>query len=910
MRPAGCGLLAACVLALSLPCHAEGQRLRFGHLSVEDVLSNAWVHSILKDSRGFLWFGTQDGLNRYDGAGIKIYRHEPLDSSSLPSSVAAVVFEDSRKRLWIGSGWGHAGLALYDREHDRFKSYLPNPGQTLGNDVRAMVEDRQGQLWLGTDNGIARFDPEKGAMTRFPMVPDSRIGTQEAVVVSLFADRQDRLWVGTNAGLLRFDRQRGQYVRWPGRSDDLAGLNRADIWDFYEDEEGALWVATLGGGLHCVDASTGRETRYLPDSRDPDSLGHARVRRLVPDGRGELYVGTENGGLDILDLRTRTFTHFRPDPEDAMSLSSGSVWSMRLDDQGILWIGTFNGGLNYISPSAQRFQWLRARRGGLSDSHVNAVMEDHLGNLWIGTGGGGLNKRDSRTGTFTYYRHDPKDRTTIGSDAVWALLEDSQGSVWVGCWDGGLGRLDPSSGRVTRFRHDPTDPKSIANDHVWRILELRTGELLVLTHSGPDLFDRKTRVFTHLKEHYAVAVDDPVLYGAAEDREGNLWLVGNTFVGHLDRRTGRVQRYLNDPMDRSHVGAGWTEAVLVDSAGNVWLGTDGGLTCVVANSQEMRRYSTTDGLPSNTIHSIGEDQSGNLWLGTDRGLSKFVNGVRLPDKPLFLNFDVHDGLQGDEFTRNASYRGRSGEMFFGGSGGLNSFDPERIQRNSHVPPVVLTGLRIFNKPVGIGTPGSPLVKAIAETSELTLSYKHSMVTFEFAALNFVVPQKNQYAYRLDGFDHAWNEVGAQRSATYTNLPAGTFTLRVRGSNNDGVWNREGVSLRIHVTPPFWRTDWFLMTVILALVGAVAAAYRRRVRQHLRIEHELKDRVAEALADVKTLRGLLPICAWCKKVRDDSGYWSQLEEYVSERTDAAFSHGICPECRDRRLLGISEYNKKS
>ncbi len=899
-RAKRCGFVAACVLASALPGHALTQRLRFGHLGVENGLSSAWVQAILKDSYGFLWFGTQDGLNRYDGGAFKIYRHDGQDPSSLPSSVVGVLMEDSKKRLWIGSGWAHSGLALYDRERDRFTRFLPNPGQIVGNDVRSMVEDRQGQLWLGTDNGIAHLRPETGVIRRFPLVPDSRIGAPEAVVTSLFEDRQGRLWVGTDAGLLQFDRRRGEYVRWPRPSSDQAGLRRADVWDIYEDGEGAFWVATLDDGLHRVDVSAGRETRYLPDPRDPDSIGHQRVRRLMPDGMGRLYVGTENGGLDILDLRTRKFTHFRPDPEDATSLNSGSIWSLYLDDQGILWIGTFDGGVNFLSPFGQRFQWLKARRGGLSDPHVSAVIEDHLGNLWIGTNGGGLNKLDRRTGAFVCYRHDPNDRTTIGSDAVWALFEDRERNLWIGGWDGGLGLLDPASGRVTRFRHDPMDPRSIASNHVWRILQLGTGELLVLTHSGPDIFDRKAGVFTHLRERYAVATDDPVLYNAAEDREGKLWLVGNTFVGRLDRRTGEVDRYRGNPRDPMSLGGGWTQAIWIDSVGNVWLGTESGLNCLAAKTNQMRRYTTADGLPNNTITNIQEDGQGSLWLGTNRGLSTFVNAVHLPDNPTFLNFDVHDGLQGSEFTRNASCRGQSGEMFFGGSQGLTFFDPARTERNTHAPPIVLTDLKIFNKSVAIGTAGSPLQKTITDTSDLTLSYRDTMVTFEFAALNFVVPEKNRYAYRLEGFDRHWNEVGTQRSATYTNLPAGTFTLQVRGSNNDGVWNEEGVSLKIRVKPPFWRTTWFRGFVGLALAGGVVAIYRRRVRQHVVSERALQVRVADALAEIKTLHGLLPICSWCKKVRDDKGYWNEIEVYVGEHTETEFSHGICPECREKRF----------
>ncbi|MBN2369311.1 MAG: PAS domain-containing protein [Vicinamibacteria bacterium] len=847
-------LVASCLLATPLPCQAQSRRLRFDHLSVDHGLSHVWVQAVLKDSHGFLWFGTQDGLNRYDGGGMRVYRHDPLNPDGLPSKTAAVLFEDSKKRLWIGSGWGKGGVALYDREYDRFKTFLPNPDKPSGNEVRAVIEDRQGMLWLGTDNGIARLDPDTGAVERFPLVGDDN-ATSDAWILALFEDRQNRLWAGSNAGLLQFDRRRGEYSRWPASSDNTIGLDRLQIEDFHEDEDGALWVATLDGGLFRVVASAGRVTRFMPDARDPASIGTERVRRIVPEGKDRLYIGTENGGLDILDLRTRKFSHESVDPEDETSLNSASIWSMHLDDQGILWIGTYNGGVNFVSPLSQRFQHIKARRDGLSDSHVIAVLEDHAGDLWIGTDGGGLNKLDRRTGKYARFRHDPSDTTTIGSNAVGALLEDGRHNIWVGGWGGGLGLLDKVTGRITRFRHDPKNPKSLVNDNVWRILELRTGELLIVTHAGADLFDRGTRVFTRLTDLYPGAGEGS-LFSAAEDGQGNIWLVGNVFAGQVRRGTGEVVRYRHKPENPSSLGSGWVQAVRVDSAGNAWLGAEGGLTCIAAGTREMRRYTTKDGLPNNTIMSIAEDASGNLWLGTNYGLSKFENAVRIPDKPTFVNFDVHDGLQGYEFARNAACRGRTGELFFGGSRGLSRFDPARIRQNAYKPPVVLTDFRIFNKPVEIGAPDSPLTKVITQMEEMKLSYKHSVITFEFAALNFILPQKNRYAYRLEGFEENWNDVGSQRTATYTNLSKGRYKFRVRAWNNDGVLSDKEATLGIRVTPHFLQATWFHVLGALALIVAVVWFIRRRARTSEARERELAFKVEERTKDLQTERDLL------------------------------------------------------
>jgi hypothetical protein len=388
-----------------------------------------------------------------------------------------------------------------------------------------------------------------------------------------------------------------------------------------------------------------------------------------------------------------------------------------------------------------------------------------------------------------------------------------------------------------------------------------------------------------------------------EDQRGDLWFgLGDQSVGGLDRvsrRSGQVAALRHDPGDPDTLSRGAVTAIYPDSRGNVWVGTDyGGLNVVEHGSKRIRHYTTADGLPTNTIAHILEDENGGLWISTARGLVWFEQGTELPDQPRFMTFDIHDGLQGNEFRRGAGFRSRSGELFFGGQRGLSHFFPDAIHRNPQAPPVVLTGLKIFNRPVPIGAPGSPLKRAIGETSLLELTYRQSVVTFEFAALNFIAPEKNEYAYKLEGLDKAWNEVGTQRTAPYTNLPPGSFTLRVRASNNDGVWNDKGIALPIHITPPFWRTRWFYGTASVLGLTLVWALYRIRVRHHVRVARELRVRVDEATAEIKTLHGLLPICSWCKKVRDDSGYWNQIEEYVRERTQAEFSHGICPECQAR------------
>jgi PAS domain S-box-containing protein len=839
----------ACLALGSASIARPAEGVRFGHLTIEDGLPNNRVLAILKDSEGFLWFGTQNGLTRYDGTGFKFYRHEDNNPASLASSVAGVLYEDSKKRLWVGSFWGNKGVALYDRAHDSFRSFFPtsDPDAQDGNHVRSIIEGRDGMIWLGTDNGLARVDPDKGTVQRFPIDPKAEANDPQTLVAGLFQDSRGRMWVGTGEGLLRFDAEQGSYTRWEGRANDPNGLDHADVWSFYEDESHRLWIATHGSGLHVMDPETGSDHAYLPDPHDPTSLGNARLLCLLADGKGTLYLGTEGGGLNVFDMGKKTFRRYVPEIGDDTSLSSGSIWSLFLDDQGTLWIGTFNGGVNILSPYLQRFRNVTARRGGLNDSHVSSILEDREGIVWIGTDGSGLDRWDPKTGTYRYFRSDPSDPTTVGSDAVWALLEDSRGNLWVGGWAGGLGLLDRSTGRVKRFLHDPANPYSIVNDNVWRIVELKTGEMLVATQQGADFFDRDTGHFTRVQDRYP-GVTANVIYSATEDQKGNLWFVGSSFVGKVDRRSHRVTRY----PDIERLGSGWTQAVLVDSHGNVWTGSEGGLSCLVAGSERWVRYSAAaDGLSDDTIVGLIEDGGGNLWVSTGSGLNEIVDAVSAPDHPQVYRFDVRDGLQGQEFARNACFRGGSGQVYFGGSRGLNVFRPDSVRLNRVPPKVALTDLRILNESQRPGAPGSPLKVAIGETKDLVLSDKDTVVSFDFAALNYVLPAKNRYKYMLDPFDKGWVDAGTQHTATYTNLPRGKhFTFRVKAANNDGVWNEEGVALGVYVTP-LWYERWYtwIFFGLLVVVGVVTL-YRVRVRALKAREQDLALRVAEKTADLQ------------------------------------------------------------
>lgn len=871
------------LLCLATAAGAESDRLRFRHLTVEDGLANSWVRAILKDSRGFVWFGTDGGLTRYDGAGMTTYRAQPGVAGRLPSPKIVSLSEDRRKRLWIGLGSG--AIAQYDSEQDRFREVAftdgPAPATAEANEV---FEDTAGRIWVATTAGLYRLDPAGTRLTHYWTPAPDDTGFQAHSVWDVAEDAEHRIWLATEDGLYQLDPATGTASR-PG--DTAAGALATHIRVLYTGEPGALWCLQYAtGALIQVDLRTFRVQRYAREGPGPRAFAGERARRLSGDGRGHLYVGTEDAGLSIFDLATRQFTHYAPDLDDPASLSSHSIWALHHDDQDILWVGTFDSGVSIATPFGQRFGLVRALPGRLSNSHVTSVIEDRRGALWIATDGGGVNRLERATGRFTHYRHDPADPNSLLSDAVLALLEDGAGRIWIGTWAGGLQALDPRTGRFTTFLHGPDEPASLAGRSVRTLAHDGHGRILVgVWDKSVQVLDPRTGQFAPLSGLHPGA-GGPHVYAIAADRAGNLWL-GLDRAQYLDRQSGRVTTYELD--------SGAVYAVLVDSRNNVWFGTEsGGLQCLEAGTRQIRRFTTADGLPSDNVVTVLEDEAGHLWLGTTRGLVQFEGAVHRPAHPRFRTFDARDGLQGDEFRQGAALRSRSGELFFGGQQGLSFFQPRRVSLNPHPPDVILTAVRVFDKvvlgPLGNGPAADP--------RELVLSAEDAMVTFEFAALDFVAPRKNTYSYRLEGFDDEWSPPTTERRATYTNLPPGTYRFRVRAANNDGVWNEEGASLAVRRTPRFHETPWFTAGLLLGLASAAGGWHRVRVRRHLRAERELNARFEEARAKLKTLTGLLPVCAWCRRVRDDGGYWSQIDIYLREHSEAAVAESRCPDCAER------------
>jgi signal transduction histidine kinase/ligand-binding sensor domain-containing protein/ActR/RegA family two-component response regulator len=818
------------------------QELQFRHLGVEDGLANAWVWSILRDSRGFMWFGTATGLSRYNGYSMEIYRHRLGDSTSIADQNVITLYEDRVGTLWVGT---RSGLSRYDPARNAFTNYMLQPGLELVSRRRVytIYEDTRRTLWVGTTSGLYRFDRARGReeLVRLPTPPDSALNALN-VVQAIWEDGRRHLWIGTErSGLLDFDPATGRTRLYRHDPADPKSLPDNDIRAIVADGAGRLWLGMYNVGLVQLDPATGRMIRYRHDPGNPRSLGIDRIRRLTPDGRGGLWIGTENGGLDHFDPATGVFEHARADPNDPARLHSNSIWALYRDTRDVLWVGTFSGGVSVQRPSSGGLRHFASRQGDSTSISLHSVLgfaEDRSGDVWVATDGGGLNRLDPRTGLFRSYT---THNSNLDSDAVLAVAAEPGGAVWVATWQGGISRLDPSTGRFTAYTTANSD---IAEDNIFSLCYDRAGRLWVGTwRTGLLLFDPARRSFIR----FAIGRTglQSQLWLIRELRDGILAL-GTLDNGVLifDPATGSMSRYLGDQGDVNALSSSEIRALLEAPDGSIWIGTAAGLDRLDRRTGRVAHYEQSSGLPGGPISALAQDAAGDLWVGTDQGITRLQ--LRTGHS---WQYNAADGL-GRDFNPRAYFQARDGTMYFGGNGGFDQVRPTGILQNARRPPVVFTGFQLFNHPVTIGGAGSPLKQHISVTRAITLDHSQSVFTIEFAALDFTAPAKNQYAYRLEAFDRDWIYAGGAHAATYTSLPPGRYLFHVKASNNDGVWNDEGASLAITVLPPFWSTWWFRVLVLLALAGTVALLLESARRRH----RYLADNVLEILGAMQRFSG--------------------------------------------------------
>lgn len=828
-------------LLFSLVIPVSGQPSpTFEHLTVTDGLSQNTVNDIFKDTRGFIWIGTNDGLNRYDGYTFRTYQFQFNDSTSLSNNRVYEICEDEEGNLWVGT---RGGLNRYNRDTDDFTRFMSSNfinSPLTNNFVRALLFDSGGNLWIGTLGGGLHVLPEGSDEIRW--LNPSTTGPDKNRLHDLFIsdiseDASGNIWVATRSmGINRLDYDRIRYIFHPFQPGSFDTNHPLHTKTILHDSKGMTWVCTEGNGLYKMDIANNRVDHYTKN--DASGLLQSNiVKDIIEDRSNNIWIATDGGGLHFIESSGGKVNHIRLDPENPNSINSDAIYTIFQDDQEIFWIGTFAGGINIYDKGRTKFKNFThesANANSLSHPSVLCFSEDADGSIWIGTDGGGLNHYDPRSEQFELYCSDQKSSDCLSSKVITSLLIDSKDRLWVGTYNGGLDIIDREQQKIMHFGHIPGDTSTLRNNNIWAIHEDFEGNIWIGTSDGLHRFNASNGTFTFIKPPFIQGIPFQGRVSTIyEDDDHVLWF-GGANIYWLSPDRGRLEIANIHPLIDRRIQDFEIRAIYRDSENRLWIGTEGGgLVMYISEIDSVRFYSVKDGLPNNSIHRIIEDDNGYLWLSTNHGISKLN-----PRIGAFRNYDFHDGLQSNQFSYSGAMKSSTGHLYFGGVEGFNSFHPDSIRINTYIPPIVITDLLIFNRPVDIGVKNSPLQRSISETDQIILKHSQSVITFNFTALNYTSPERNQYEVILEGFEDEWRNLGTQRSATFTNLDAGNFVFKVRGSNNDLMWNDVGTSLQIRVLPP-WYKSWYAYIIYALIIFSIMIGYQRAFLKQARLRHDLE-----------------------------------------------------------------------
>lgn len=799
---------------------SQGNSFKFKRITIEDGLSSNSVNDVIQDRKGFLWLGTEEGLNRYDGFSFKKYKHKINETNSLSHNNILSLCEDKDGIIWIGTDGG--GLNKFDPVTEKFTHYKHNPedSTSIGNDiVQYVYVDKNNTVWAGTwGGGLCRFNREENNFKSYIHNPDDETSIRSNKIFTIFEDSENNLWVGTDGGGASIlNRENGKFTHFIHEPSNPNSISSNNIVCITEDNENNLWFGTYGGGLCRYNKKENKFTTYK-NSSDKNSVSQNHIWEIFQDSRGVIWVGTLSNGLNIFNPETNSFIRLKNNPLDPNSISSDYSRKMFEDKSGVLWIGTIAGGLNKIDRKPEKFYQIKNvpdNPNSLSKNFIYAICEDSYGDIWFGTYQKELNRYNPVENKFTHYSSNPSDPSSLNGSMVRCIYEDSYGDLWIGTYFGSLQKFDRKNNSFIRIDLSDMIKENESVINVRSIYEDKDKILWFGTNGGGLLkYDRERNKF----KRYSIAsgLSNEHILSVCEDNEGYLWI--GTYGGGLnkfDKEKETFVHYTTDPENENSISDNVITHIYLDTKGELWIGTYfGGLNKYDKQNDSFIHYTEEDGFASNLICSIIEDGE-HLWISTIRGITKFN-----PSTGSIRNYDKSSGAPG-EYNPGAGFKTRNGLIYFGGIDGVTYFDPDKVYDNSFVPEVVFTSFKKQNNEITFS-------KNIVYVDSIILSYNDNFFSIEFAALDFTDPGKNQYKYLLEGFDDAWIDAGNHNIANYTNIDPGEYVFKVKGSNNDGIWNEKGASVLIIIKPPFWATWWFRGIIFVAFVAAVGFFYKRRI----------------------------------------------------------------------------------
>jgi signal transduction histidine kinase/ligand-binding sensor domain-containing protein len=844
--PRGSKYMMLCLLFSSLlfsgltSTHGQPIYSKFDHLTVDDGLSSNRIRCLYKDSKGYLWMGTDVGLDKYDSYQVKKYRNGERQPSTISNDILTGIYEDRNNSLWIGT---YDGLNLYDPSKDNFRVFKKEPGDTNSlnsNCITGIAEDKKGNLWIESDgNCLNKWVPETQKFVRYRFESDKGyLNPRPSKMLSI--DSKGSLWlVSLGSGIYRFEPESGKFTKFNDPAPDAGPYCYKSI---YIDNQDKIWISSDGNGFMSFDPVTA-VFEHFSSKGDGKGTNQNLILDILPEDDRYLLLAVDQGGLNRFDKVTKTFEYILYNQTNEEGLNNNGIWCLHKDKEGILWVGTSGGGINYLNPKNARFKLFRHNDNNpksLSYNFTGCFYEDHLGMIWVGTDGGGLNIYDPKTGNFKIFKHNPSDPYSISGNVIRGIAEDKDHDIWIGTWDAGLNRYDRKTGRFIRYMPDDKNPNSISGKTIYNLIIDHNNTLWIsLYNIGIDLFDKEKGVIRRFRPNSEKlnSISGVNCWYFFEDTEKKMWICTVNGLDLYDSQTNSFKVF--------HFPDNDLGAFFKDKAGYIWVGSNTkGLFMCNQDGTILKTFDIGNILPNNRIHAITQDKNGNIWISSNFGITRLNTEIQH-----VRNYSKEDGLQGDQFYQQSFLKTRNGELYFGGYNGFNSFNPDSLRDNDFVPPVYITDFQIFNKPVTYGGEGAQFQTHISEAKSIKLNWHQSVFSLSFAAINYTHPKKNQYAYIMEGFEKEWNYTDANRRyVTYTNLDPGEYTFRVKASNNDEVWNEKGISLQIIILPPWWKRLWFQLTVIFigvfVITAIVLSRFRRLERQKARLEKSVEMKTVE------------------------------------------------------------------